>query len=99
MKFKRCDCVITIKSTHWQWLMMNEKQHHAAAEICKISTLKKNVSNKKFNSADSCEDQWCQLARVSEESHTFSVISEILKKYLNLQIRISQAYKKWKYLF
>ena len=99
MKFKRCDYVIIIKSTHQQQLMINEKQHHTAAEICEISTSNKNVSKKKFNSADSYESQQHQLAKVSEESHTSSVISEILKKYLNLQTRISQAYKKWKYLF
>ena len=74
--------------------MINEKQHYAAAKICKISTSNKNVFKKKFNSADSCESQQHQLARVSEGSHAFSVIFEILKKYLDLQIRISQAYKK-----
>ena len=79
--------------------MVNEKQHCTAAEICEISTSNKNVSRKKSNSADSCKGQQCQLARVSEESHTSSVIPEILKKYLNLQTRISQAYKKWEYLF
>ena len=79
--------------------MIDEKQHHAAAEICEISTSNKNVFKKEFNSTDNCEGQQCQLARVSEGSHTPSVIPEILKKYLNLQIRIPQAYKKWKYLF
>ena len=74
--------------------MINEKQHHAAAEICKISTLNKNVFKKKFNSTNSCENQQHQLVKVNEESHTPSVIFEILKKYLNLQIRISQTYKK-----
>ena len=74
--------------------MINEKQHHTVAEICEISTLNKNVFKKKFNSADSCENQQHQLARVSEGSHAPSVISEILKKYPNLQTRIPQAYKK-----
>ena len=99
MKFKRCDCVITIKPTHQQQLMIDEKQHHTAAEICEISTSNKNVLRKESDSADSCENQQCQLARVSEGSHTPSVIPEILKKYSDLQTRIPQAYKKWEYLF
>ena len=74
--------------------MINEKQHHAVIEICKIFILNKNVFKKKFNSTDSCKNQQHQLVKVSEESHTSSVISEILKKYSDLQIRISQTYKK-----
>ena len=79
--------------------MIDEKQHHTVAKICEIFTLNKNVFKKKFNSADSCESQQHQLVKVSEESHASSVISEILKKYSDLQIRISQIYRKWEYLF
>ena len=79
--------------------MIDEKQHCTAAEICEISTLNKNVFKKKSDSADSHKSQQHQLVRVSEESHAFSVISEILKKYLDLQTRIPQVYRKWKYLF
>ena len=79
---------------HQQQSIIDEKQHCTAAEICKISTLNKNIFKKKFNLANSYESQQHQLARVNEENHTLSVISKILKKYSDLQIRISQAYKK-----
>ena len=97
--FEQCDCIIMIHSAHQQHMMTDEKQHHVTVKICEIFTLNKNNYKHRFDSADSCKNQWCQLAKVSEESHTSSVISKILKKYSALQIKISQIYKKWKYLF
>ena len=79
--------------------MVDEKQHCVTAEICEISTSNKNDYKCRSDSADSCKSQQCQLARVSEGSHASSVIPEILKEYPTLQIRISQIYKKWEYLF
>ena len=84
MKFKRCDYIIITEFTHQQQLMINEKQHHAVAKIYKISILNKDVFKKKFNLANSCKNQQCQLIRVSEESHAPFIISEILKKYSDL---------------
>ena len=75
-------------------MMTDEKQHCVTAEICKIFTLNKNDYKHRFDSADSCKNQQHQLARVSEGNHTSSAISEILKKYSALQIRIPQIYKK-----
>ena len=99
IQFKQCDCIITIHSAHQQHMMTDEKQHCVTAEICEIFTLNKNDYKCRSDSADSCKSQQCQLVRVSEGNHTSSVISEILKKYSALQIRISQIYKKWEYLF
>ena len=79
--------------------MADEKQHCVTVKICEIFTLNKNNYKHRSDSADSCKSQWHQSARVSEESHTSSAISEILKKYSALQIRIPQIYKKWEYLF
>ena len=83
-----------IHPAYQQHMMMNEKQHCITAEICEIFTLNKNDYKCRFNSADNHKNQQHQLVRVSEGNHTSSAISEILKKYSTLQIRISQIYKK-----
>ena len=99
LRFARCDCVITVQSTHRQRSMIDEKLSWNSITKRELVTSNKNDKLTRFDFTNIDIDYSSQNVRVIKKNHAFFKIlktTDTMKKSLK---KISIAYRAWIDLF